>query len=99
MARVESACPRSLPGRVLVGTSSWSDTSLTQDGNWYPRKTMKAAERMAFYAERFPLVEMETTYRFPPTPAVAQQWVDRTPDGFVFDIPAWSLLAGQSAFP
>ena len=99
MADVFTACPTQDSGRVLVGTSSWSDSSLTQDGNWYPRKTMKAVDRIAFYSEHFPLVEMETTYRFPPTVAVTEQWVDRTPEGFTFDLPAWSLLTGQPTFP
>jgi uncharacterized protein YecE (DUF72 family) len=81
--------------RVRVGTSSWSDRTLTQDSDWFPKRTMKAAERITFYAERFSVVEMETTYRFPPTPAVTQQWAERTPTGFKFDIQAWSLLTGQ----
>jgi uncharacterized protein YecE (DUF72 family) len=81
--------------RVRVGTSSWSDRSLTQESDWFPKRTMKAADRIAYYAERFSVVEMETTYRFPPTPAITQQWADRTPDGFRFDIQAWSLFTGQ----
>lgn len=56
---------------------------------------MKASERIAYYAQKFSLVEMETTFRFPPTPAITQQWVDRTPEGFLFDIQGWSLLTGQ----
>lgn len=60
---------------------------------------MKAAERIAFYSQHFNLVEVETTFRFPPTTEVAHQWVDRTPDGFTFDIQAWSLLTGQPAMP
>src|SRR5690242_3269312 len=60
---------------------------------------MKAAERIAYYSSRFSLVEMETTYRFPPTPAVCEQWAERTPDGFRFDLQAWSLLTGQPTMP
>lgn len=86
-------------GAVLVGASSWSDSSLTQDSGWYPKKTMKAVERIAHYAARFPIVEMENNYRFPPTVAVTQQWAERTPEGFTFDIPAWSLLTQQPTFP
>ncbi len=54
---------------------------------------------MAYYAQRFPLVEMETLFRFPPTAAIAQQWIDRTPTDFKFDIPVWSLLTDQPTFP
>ena len=85
--------------RVLVGACSWASRSLTQESNWYPKRTMKAAERLAFYASKFPVVEVESTYWFPPTPEVARQWVERTPDGFVMDVRAWSLLTGQPTLP
>ena len=45
------------------------------------------------------MVEMENTHRFPPTRAVAEQWVERTPSSFKFLIPAWSLLTGKATFP
>ena len=80
--------------RVLFGTTSWADRSLVQAGTFYPRKTMKARDRLAFYASRFPVTEVATTYRFPPTPDVCGQWVDRSPEGFTFDIRLWSLLTG-----
>jgi uncharacterized protein YecE (DUF72 family) len=84
---------------VLVGACSWASRSLTQESDWYPKRTMKAAERIAYYASQFPLVEIESTYWFPPTPDVARQWVDRTPDGFTMDVRAWSLLTGQPTLP
>jgi uncharacterized protein YecE (DUF72 family) len=87
------------PGPILVGASSWSARSLVHDSDWYPRRTMRAAERMAFYAERFRLVELDVTARFPPTPELCRQWAERTPAGFVFDLQAWSLLTGAATFP
>lgn len=92
--------PNVVNGSVLrVGVSSWSERSLTHESNWYPKRSMKAAERIAFYAQRFSLVEMETTYRFPPTPEMAKQWVERTPEGFTFDLQMWGLLTCQAAMP
>ena len=85
--------------RILIGASSWSDRSLTHDSSWYPKRTMRAAERMAYYAARFPLVEIDSTARFPPTPDVCRQWADRTPDGFTIDVQAWSLLTGSATLP
>lgn len=85
--------------RILVGASSWSDRTLTHDSRWYPKKTMRAAERMAFYASRLPLVEIDSTARFPPTPDVARQWAERTPEGFTIDVQAWSLLVGAATLP
>ena len=34
--------------RVLVGTCSWADATLVKETSWYPRKSMKAADRLAF---------------------------------------------------
>ena len=85
--------------RVLFGTTSWADRSLVSSGSFYPRRSMTARARLAYYAARFPLAEVATTYRFPPTPDVAAQWVERTPPGFTFDVRAWSLFTGAPTLP
>ncbi len=85
--------------RILAGTTSWADRSLVRDGGFYPRKTMTASARLAYYASRFPLAEIATTYRFPPTPELSAQWAQRTPEGFTFDVRAWSLLTGAPTLP
>ncbi|HSS09632.1 MAG TPA: DUF72 domain-containing protein [Acidimicrobiales bacterium] len=85
--------------KVRCGTSSWADRSLVRDGDFYPRKTMTARDRLAYYCSQLPLAEIATTYRFPPTPDVARQWVDRTPAGFCFDVRAWSLLTENPTLP
>jgi uncharacterized protein YecE (DUF72 family) len=84
---------------VRAGTSSWADRSLVREGRFYPRKTMSARERLGYYCDHFALAEIATTYRFPPTPEVARQWAERTPEGFTFDVRAWSLLTGNPTFP
>ncbi len=85
--------------RVLVGTCSWTDATLVKETDWYPRRTMTAAQRLAHYASRFPVVEVDSTYYFPPTPELSGTWVQRTPDGFTIDVKAWSLLTGHPTFP
>ncbi|HLH45943.1 MAG TPA: DUF72 domain-containing protein [Acidimicrobiales bacterium] len=84
---------------VRAGTTSWADRGLVRDGTFYPRKTMTARERLAYYARRLPLAEISTTYRFPPTPELCAQWAERTPVGFSFDLRAWSLLTGCPTLP
>ena len=84
---------------ILVGASSWSERTLVHASGWYPRRSMRAAERIAFYAARFPLVEIDATARFPPTPDLARQWVDRTPEDFTIDVQGWALLTGAAALP
>lgn len=85
--------------RVLVGTCSWTDATLVKETDWYPRRSMKAAERLAYYASRFPVVETDSTYYFPPTPELATSWVERTPPGFTMNVKAYSLLTGHPTFP
>ncbi len=60
---------------------------------------MTAAQRLAHYASRFPVVEVDSSYYFPPTPELSASWVQRTPDGFTLDVKAWSLLTGHPTFP
>lgn len=78
-------------GRILVGTASWTDKTLLAS-DWYPAEASDPARRLQYYASRFPLVEVDSTYYTPPNERNSQLWADRTPEGFVFDIKAYSLL-------
>jgi len=75
-----------------VGTCSWTDPTLTRETSFYPRVKMTAEERLRFYADRFPIVEVDATYYFPPTQKLAGSWVERTPSHFTFNVKAYSLL-------
>lgn len=82
-------------GRVLVGTSSWTDPTLVKEGNFYPPEAGTAEARLRYYAERFPLVEVDSTYYFPPSERNAVLWIERTPKDFTFNIKAYSLLTNH----
>ncbi|MFC3501649.1 DUF72 domain-containing protein [Micromonospora krabiensis] len=81
-------------GVIRVGTSSWADQSLLRSG-WYPRSVNTPAGRLRWYAEHFPLVEVDTSYYAVPVPETTVGWVDATPDGFTFDVKAFSLFTGH----
>lgn len=71
---------------VLIGTSGWSYPS--GKGKWkgtvYPKRWN--GDELAYYAERFPAVEVNSSfYRIPPRDAV-RNWVTRTPDSFRFAV-------------
>jgi uncharacterized protein YecE (DUF72 family) len=85
-------------GAILVGTASWTDKSLLQSG-WYPPGVDSAEERLAYYAARFPLVEVDSTYYFPPSEKNSVLWAERTPEHFVFNIKAFSLLTQHPTKP
>jgi uncharacterized protein YecE (DUF72 family) len=78
-------------GEILVGTASWTDKSLLKSG-WYPSGANSAEDRLRFYAEHFPLVEVDSTYYFPPSEKNSELWAERTPEGFTFNVKAFSLL-------
>ncbi|MEU6074161.1 DUF72 domain-containing protein [Micromonospora sp. NPDC047074] len=81
-------------GVIKVGTASWADRMLLRSG-WYPRAANTPAGRLDFYAGRFPLVEVDTSYYAVPVPETTQGWVDATPAGFTFDVKAFSLFTGH----
>jgi uncharacterized protein YecE (DUF72 family) len=83
------------PGRILIGTSSWTDPTLVKDGNFYPPGTKTAEARLRFYASRFPLVEVDSTYYYPPSEKNSVLWIERTPADFTFNIKAYALLTNH----
>jgi uncharacterized protein YecE (DUF72 family) len=85
-------------GKILIGTASWTDKTLLASG-WYPRTADTPQKRLAYYANQFPLVEVDSTYYSPPAEATVGLWASRTPDGFLFNIKAFSLLTGHPTQP
>jgi uncharacterized protein YecE (DUF72 family) len=85
-------------GDILVGTASWTDKSLL-GSDWYPKASMTAEERLRFYADHFPLVEVDSTYYFPPSENNSELWVERTPENFTFNIKAFSLMTKHPTKP
>ncbi|MFF9044496.1 DUF72 domain-containing protein [Streptomyces parvulus] len=79
---------------ILVGTCSWTDPALVRSG-WYPVGRRDAEGRLRHYAERFPVVEADASYYAMPQERISRMWVERTPDGFTFDVKAFSLLTGH----
>jgi uncharacterized protein YecE (DUF72 family) len=85
-------------GDVLVGTASWTDKTLLESG-WYPSDVKTAAERLRYYARHFPVVEVDSTYYALPSVRTARMWARRTPEGFTFDVKAFSLLTSHPTRP
>ncbi|MFC8989698.1 DUF72 domain-containing protein [Streptomyces sp. NPDC057115] len=81
-------------GEILVGTCSWTDRALVGSG-WYPAGRRSTEGRLRYYAERFPVVEVDASYYALPSERNSRLWVERTPAGFVFDVKAFSLLTGH----
>ncbi|GHH92996.1 hypothetical protein GCM10017779_34530 [Streptomyces capillispiralis] len=66
---------------------------------WYPRGRRDAEGRLRHYASRLPLVEVDSAYYALPRRRNSDLWVERTPEGFRFDVKAFSLLTGHPTRP
>src|SRR5439155_1853191 len=71
---------------------SWTDKTLLEPGLFYPKGMKSAAERLAFYSDNFPIVEVDATYYAIPNERNAEVWAERTPDDFVFNVKAFALM-------
>src|SRR5215467_4225682 len=80
---------------VLIGISSWTEPTLIKRGHFYPKGVTTAEERLRFYGTQFPIVEVDSTYYFPPSERNAELWLERSPPDFTFNIKAYSLLTGH----
>jgi len=74
---------------IRIGTCSWADEALSK---WFYPPKLPARERLAWYAEHFDTVEVDSTYyRLPDERAVAG-WAERTPLGFTMHVKAFGLM-------
>jgi uncharacterized protein YecE (DUF72 family) len=85
--------------RIRIGTASWTDPTMTAPGVFYPPDATTAEERLVYYADQFPLVEVDATYYGLPARRQGELWMERTPPEFTFDIKAHALMTGQPSEP
>src|SRR5881398_2194759 len=80
-------------GRILVGTASWTDPGFVE--RWYPKK-MAAHERLAWYAQHFDMVEVNSTFYSVPDTRTVDRWCATTPNDFIFDVKLHQLFSFHS---
>jgi uncharacterized protein YecE (DUF72 family) len=73
---------------IHVGTSGWSYPSGrgTWNGVFYPSPRPRGFDELAWYADHFDTVEVNSTFYRQPEPAMSQGWVRRTPAAFLFAV-------------
>jgi uncharacterized protein YecE (DUF72 family) len=77
-------------GQMRVGVCSWADETLTKV--WYPKQVRTGEARLRYYAERFDVVEANSTYYRLPDAEMVGNWTERTPSGFVMHVKAFGVL-------
>jgi uncharacterized protein YecE (DUF72 family) len=80
-------------GNILIGTASWTDPGFVE--RWYPKR-MAAPERLAWYAQHFAMVEVNSTFYSVPDPRTVERWCAATPDNFTFDVKLHQLFSFHS---
>jgi uncharacterized protein YecE (DUF72 family) len=80
-------------GNILIGTASWTDPGFVE--RWYPKK-MAAHERLAWYAQHFEMVEVNSTFYSVPDARTVERWCATTPDDFTFDVKLHQLFSFHS---
>lgn len=85
-----------MSARVTVGTSSWADPGFVE--RWYPAD-LPARDRLAWYAERFEAVEVNSSFYAVPARSTVERWAEVTPPGFSFDVKLHRLLSRHAAGP
>ena len=101
------SAPRAGRGaEIRVGTSGWSYPSGkgTWNGIFYPAQPARRPrgapkfDELAFYAEHFDTVEVNSSFYRVPTVATVQKWVERTPAGFEFSLKLYQKFTHPDMF-
>ena len=91
---------------IRVGTSGWSYPSGagTWNGIFYPRQPARRPrgspkfDDLAFYAEHFDTVEVNSTFYRVPTTEAVQKWAGRTPADFEFSLKLFQKFTHPDMF-
>ena len=87
---------------IRIGTSGWSYPTGrgTWNGVFYPAKGRRPRgfDELAYYAEHFDTVEVNSTFYQPPRAAVTRRWVERTPAGFEFSLKLYQKFTHPAMF-
>jgi probable DNA metabolism protein len=87
------------PVRVMPGVAGWTDPTLLAPGVFYPEDAGTPEDRLRFYASRFSMVEVDSTYYSLPRRENSVRWAERTPPGFIFNVKANALMTQHPVDP
>ena len=73
------------PSRLLAGASGYSFKEWK--GTFYP-ENMKAEDMLAWYGERLPTVEINSSFYRMPKTTVLENWAGTTPEGLTQELAA-----------
>jgi uncharacterized protein YecE (DUF72 family) len=74
-------------GEILIGPAGWSYKDW--EGKVYPHPAPPGFDPLAYLAQFFPCIEVNSSFYRPPSARMSEAWAKRTPDAFVFTVKAW----------
>ena len=77
---------------IWIGCSGWSYADW--EGPFYP-EGMASGEYLEWYADRFPIVEVDSTFYRVPSKAMVRGWYSRTPKDFRFALKVPQMITHQ----
>ncbi len=85
---------------LRIGTSGWNYPSGrgTWNGVFYPSPRPRGFDELAFYAERFNTVEVNSTFYGMPKAETSRKWMERTPATFEFSVKLFQKFTHPSMF-
>jgi len=85
--------------RLYIGTSGWSypKGKGAWDGVFYP-SALKDSDKLAFYAQYFDTVEINSSFYRPPSPYAAKAWAQKVPPDFRFAVKLWQKFTHPKMF-
>jgi len=77
---------------LYLGTSSF--TASGWSGSFYPKR-LRSQDQLAYYAQHFSTVEIDSAFYACPAAQTVRQWNERTPDGFSFALKAPQVITHE----
>ncbi len=89
-----------MASQILVGTSGWNYPSGkgTWNGVFYPARRGRGFDELAYYAEHFDTVEINSTFYRVPEAALVERWLERTPASFIFSAKLYQKFTHPDMF-
>ena len=85
--------------KLLVGTAGWMYPDW--EGKFYPQPRGRGFEPLAYYAQFFDTVEIDSSFYRPPSEQAARGWLDKVSDNprFVFAAKLWQKFTHGTVDP
>lgn len=77
---------------ILIGCCTWSYADW--EGPLFP-EGLSTSEYLGYYADRFPIVEVDSTFYGLPSPGAVRGWARRTPEHFRFALKVPQVITHQ----